>query len=133
MPGTEMGMLALSEVPVASFCGKPATSTRPGTMTMPPPTPNSPEVNPARTPTTAIRNQCRSVGAASPGRVPGRPRLRGTSGDAVAVGGDVVGLERGRPGPHADGRSAARPTPTPTPHVSAPHTPYPRRNTQRLR
>src|SRR3546814_17464900 len=96
MHATEMGMIALSEVPVASFCGKPATSTRPGTMTMPPPTPNSPEVNPARTPTTAIRNQCRSVGAASPGRDTGSPRLRGTSGAAVEGGGDVVGVERGR-------------------------------------
>jgi hypothetical protein len=53
--------MAVSEVPVASFASKPARATRAGTMTMPPPTPNSPDVRPAMAPTTATRSQGTSV------------------------------------------------------------------------
>src|SRR4051794_8855706 len=40
-------MIAVSDVPVASFCSKPNQSTSSGTMIVPPPTPNSPLKAPA--------------------------------------------------------------------------------------
>src|SRR3954467_5782240 len=45
-----MMVMAASEVPVASRSPYSSQSTRSGTMTMPPPTPNRPENNPANVP-----------------------------------------------------------------------------------
>src|SRR5690606_30053176 len=94
----------------ASLWGKAATRASAGTMTVPPPMPKRPEVNPAITPTSTTRSQ-------------GRSRA-GAAGSAPVEVGELMqtvystreGLSHGHGGPHGAGVGRRHPGARPLGH-----------------
>src|SRR3954451_14331193 len=60
-----IGSTAASDVPWASRCENPSSSTSDGTIRIPPPTPNNPDRNPAISPTSTTRTTRLEAGGAS--------------------------------------------------------------------